>query len=160
MPKITHDLSKHPLYSRWQGIKQRCYNKKEKKYKDYGGRGISMCDEWRHEFTAFYDWCMSNGFNNNLHIDRINNDGNYEPNNCQFITLEENNAIGKQRLSSKNKTGFSGICLSKRESKYRVKIGYLGNMIELGMFKTLQEAIKVRINAEIHYYGRQITEGV
>lgn len=70
-------------------MKNRCHNVKDKTFRNYGGRGISVCDEWQNNFQAFYDWAMSNGYADNLTIDRINNDGNYDPLNCRWATLKE-----------------------------------------------------------------------
>lgn len=80
-----HGLVKHPLYSVWLGLKKRCYSDKEKSYPDYGGRGITVCDEWLNDFTAFYEWALENGYAKGLEIDRRNNSGNYEPGNCRFV---------------------------------------------------------------------------
>jgi hypothetical protein len=82
----THGLTDHPLMKKWISIKQRCYNLNNSRYKNYGGRGIEVCDEWKDNFKAFYDWCLANNYSSNLTIDRINNNGNYEPNNCRFIS--------------------------------------------------------------------------
>lgn len=80
-------------------MKQRCYNKKHKSYHNYGGRGITICDEWLNDSQKFYNWALENGWNednlyksgrNKLTIDRIDNNGNYEPSNCRIITLKEN----------------------------------------------------------------------
>ena len=79
------------LYRRYYHIKERCYNPKAKSYHRYGGRGIRICDEWLNNYQAFEDWCIENGFEPNLAIDRIDNDGNYSPDNCRFVTLKENN---------------------------------------------------------------------
>lgn len=79
------------LYRRYYHIKERCYNPNSKAYKRYGGRGIAMCDEWLNSYQAFEEWCLSHGFSKELAIDRINNDGDYAPNNCRFVTLKENN---------------------------------------------------------------------
>ena len=70
-------------------MKTRCYNKNGNHYKRYGARGIIICDEWLRSFKTFYNWSMSHGYADNLTIDRKNNDGNYEPNNCRFITSYE-----------------------------------------------------------------------
>lgn len=86
----THGLTKTVLYSRYRGILNRCYNKKVKAYKNYGGRGINMCDEWKNDFIAFYNWANENGFKENLEIDRKNVNGNYCPKNCRFVTKKIN----------------------------------------------------------------------
>ena len=77
------------LYRTWSSIKARCYNKNYHKYYRYGGRGITVCDEWKNDFMSFYKWAMANGYKDNLTIDRIDNDGNYEPNNCRWVTNKE-----------------------------------------------------------------------
>ncbi|APH24986.1 hypothetical protein CF088_14640 [Clostridium botulinum] len=82
-----HGLRHHRLYGIYTNMKSRCYNSKTPKYKNYGGRGIKVCDEWLNNFKAFYDWAMSNGYEDNLTIDRVNNDCNYEPSNCRWITF-------------------------------------------------------------------------
>lgn len=82
----THGIrDDHPLYVKWIGIKERCYNSNHHKYKNYGKRGIIVCDQWRHNFLAFYNWSMENGYKDDLTIERNNVDGNYEPSNCCFI---------------------------------------------------------------------------
>jgi hypothetical protein len=85
-----HGLRKHPLYNVWSGLKDRCKNPNLYSYKDYGGRGITACEEWKNSFQSFYDWAIKNGWEKNLEINRINNDGNYEPSNCNFVTPKEN----------------------------------------------------------------------
>ena len=77
------------LYRIWSGIKSRCYTKANKAYNRYGGRGISMCQEWKDNFVAFYKWAMDNGYLDDLSIDRINVNGNYEPSNCRWSTPKE-----------------------------------------------------------------------
>lgn len=79
------------LYKIYAKIKDRCLNVKCKRYADYGGRGISICDEWKNDFVAFHDWAMSNDYKEGLSIDRINNNGNYEPSNCRFVTSKVQN---------------------------------------------------------------------
>lgn len=83
-------LSDCVLYHRWKGMKRRCYDKNFEQYKDYGGRGIFVCEEWLYSFRNFYDWAMSHGFSEELEIDRIDNDGNYEPDNCRWVTHKVN----------------------------------------------------------------------
>ena len=77
------------LYSIWRNMNQRCTNANLPCYKDYGGRGITVCPEWKDSFEAFYEWAMANGYADNLSIDRIDNDGNYEPSNCRWTTAKE-----------------------------------------------------------------------
>lgn len=86
---ITHGLSKHRLYWIFTSMSDRCKNTKARFYHRYGGRGIKICSEWEHNFKKFYDWAIQNGWQEGLEIDRINNDGNYEPSNCRWATDKE-----------------------------------------------------------------------
>ena len=97
--KIKHGFASSRVYSIWSHIKKRCYNKNSIDYPKYGGRGIIMCDEWVNNPKAFIEWALSNGYKETLTIDRINNDGNYEPLNCQWISNEENAKKDKIKLT-------------------------------------------------------------
>ena len=70
-------------------MNQRCQNPNNHKYQSYGGRGIKICEDWKNDFQTFYDWAMANGYRDDLTIDRINNDGDYEPSNCRWATAKE-----------------------------------------------------------------------
>src|SRR3990172_12129500 len=85
-----HGGSYTKLYYVWSNMKQRILNPKDKGYKNYGGRGITICPEWTNDYIVFRDWTLSNGYAEGLQINRINNDGNYEPSNCNWITNKEN----------------------------------------------------------------------
>lgn len=87
----THNSSKTRLYKIWGGMKERCFRAKHTHYKDYGGRGITVCEEWKGEdgFYSFREWALKNGYSDNLTLDRIDNNGNYEPMNCRWITVKE-----------------------------------------------------------------------
>lgn len=82
---VKHSLYKHPLQRIWQHIKGRCLNPNDARYSDYGGRGISICDEWKNDFKVFYDWAIAADWQKGMEVDRYpNNDGNYEPGNCRM----------------------------------------------------------------------------
>lgn len=93
-PGKKHGLWKSRLWNIWGSMNKRCYLKTHVHYKNYGGRGIRVCDEWLNKENGlinFYNWAMTNGYRDDLTIDRINPDGNYEPNNCRWITRKEQN---------------------------------------------------------------------
>lgn len=89
------------LYKTWQNMKDRCYNKNKDSYKNYGSNGIVVCDEWKHNFETFYDWAMDNDYRENLTIDRIDPNGNYEPSNCRWLTIED------QQRNRRNNINFT-----------------------------------------------------
>jgi len=87
---IKHGQWGARLYYVWWGMIQRCENLNSKDYKNWGGRGILVCPEWRKDFSVFRKWALGHGYKDNLTIDRISNDKGYSPENCQFITKSEN----------------------------------------------------------------------
>lgn len=136
------------LYKAWQGMKSRCNNPNDKDYKHYGGRGITVCEEWVNDSMCFINWALENGYNDNLSIDRIDVNGNYEPNNCRWadtITQARN-----RRVEKSNKLGIKGVHIDR--GKYRAII-YLNNKrIDLGRHETLEEAVQARKEAERTYW--------
>ena len=94
-----HGGSRTRLYRIWKQIHTRCNNPNSINYKDYGGRGINLCEEWKNDFSSFLDWSTSNGYAENLTIDRIDNDGNYCPENCRWVT-------NKKQQNNKRSTVF------------------------------------------------------
>ena len=101
-----HGCSGTRLYQIWENMKKRCKNKNNHHYKNYGGRGITVCQEWDNSFCAFRLWALSSGYNDDLTIDRINVNGNYEPSNCRWITSMEQckNLRKNVRLTYNGKT--------------------------------------------------------
>lgn len=92
----THGMSDSRLYRVWWSMKRRCYDNNTSAYKDYGGRGIQVCDEWNNDFETFYNWCIENGYDilaerGECTIDRINVDGNYCPSNCRIVDTKTQN---------------------------------------------------------------------
>jgi len=86
---MSRKRKRHPIYGTWHAMLQRCENPNDHSYKDYGGRGITVCDEW-HDSVIFINWALASGWREGLTLDRIDNDGNYESSNCRWITRKEN----------------------------------------------------------------------
>ena len=113
----------------WKHIKERCYQPKCPKYKNYGGRGIIMCDNWRNNFKAFYEWSLANGYADNLTIDRINNNGNYEPSNCRWVSqTEQQNNRNNNRIIIYEGHRYTAAQLAKKyKIPYKLFMGRLYN---------------------------------
>jgi hypothetical protein len=130
--KLTEKNTKHGgfgtrLYSIWQGMKKRCYVISDKDYHNYGGRGIKICDKWLNDFEAFQKWSLNHGYSNELTIDRINVNGNYEPCNCRWADLLEqnNNKRSNKLLTVANKTMTLSMWARERDLKPKTVIGRL-----------------------------------
>lgn len=128
----THGLCKSPLYRTWAGIKRRCYCPQNHNYHLYGAIGVVMSEDWLNDFKLFHDWCMLNGWEKGLQVDRFpNKTGNYCPENCRISTPKQN---------SNNKTNnrlmnISGIVMTMAEAveKYSIKTSTLLNRLNRGM---------------------------
>ena len=99
-PNIKHGESQSRLYKIWCCMKDRCYRPKNTCYKYYGGRGITICDEWRNDFSTFHNWALANGYREDLTIDRKDNDKGYSPENCRWV--DRKTQIENRRCSDKS----------------------------------------------------------
>ena len=95
----SHEKCNTRLYNIYNNMRQRCCNENRHDYPRYGGRGIKVCNEWKNNFQAFYDWAVDNGYSDDLTLDRIDNDGNYEPSNCRWATYSEQR-INQRRMKT------------------------------------------------------------
>lgn len=143
------------LYGRWNMMKQRCFNPNNNKYKNYGGRGIKVCEEWL-DYHAFKKWSLENGFEEHLTIDRINTNGDYEPSNCRWTDYKEqaNNKRDNRMIVFEGKeytlaelsylTGIEHATLSLRLSK--------GMTPEEAVYKTLNyDYVFIEMDGEKHH---------
>ena len=133
--KYTKEQTSSFLYSTWQGMKQRCLDPNSTSYRNYGGRGIKVCNEWLHYYSMFYEWAMANGASKDLTLDRIDCDGDYEPANCRWADLltQANNTrqnrfieYNGERLSVmqwSRKTGIPESVIRSRLDKYGYTVG-------------------------------------
>ncbi len=144
-PRKFHGMKYHKLYARWTMMRQRCNNPKSKDYKHYGGRGISICDEF--DFFpnyAKYIESLSNAYKKGYSVDRINNNGHYEQGNLKWSTQTEQ--MFNTRIKSTNTTGIKGVSPAHGKFQATFKGKYLG------IFNTVEEAEKsVKLYKGIYY---------
>lgn len=137
---LIHGKTNTKLYSVWSNIKDRCLNLNCKSYKYYGGRGITICNEWL-EFTPFMEWALGNGYNRGLQIDRKETNGNYEPSNCRWVTSKEQqrNKRNTTTLEIANEIRllyWSGKYLQKElAEKYKIHPTTISNIIRNKIWK-------------------------
>lgn len=145
---ITHGLSESPEYATWRAMKCRCVNSEHPSYKYYGARGITVCDRWLNSFQSFIDDMGRN--RNELTLDRIDNDGNYEPRNCRWATRVEQ--ARNRRVSNRNTSGVSGVCWDKKYERWTSSITVKGKRTCLYWGLSFEDAVKARENAEGVYW--------
>lgn len=134
--KLNGDSVKYKrLHNIYNAMINRCYSKSNKRYKDYGERGIKICEEWLNDWLNFRDWALSNGYNDSLTIDRRNVDGNYEPNNCRWVNMkiQANNKTNNKYLTYKGETKTLSEWCEELDLPYhtiKARINKLGMSVE------------------------------
>ena len=129
--------SKTRLYRIWNGMKQRCNNPKSSTWKWYGGKGVKVCDEWENNFLNFKEWALSNGYNDNLTIDRIDPLEDYSPENCQWLTISENAAKAvfsrdQKAWEKKTRTAYLDWYANHEEQKQiETRLKYIERIIQV-----------------------------
>jgi hypothetical protein len=136
----THGDTGTRLHNIWKNMKARCYNKHNPSYKDYGAKGVVICEEWLNNYSNFKAWADSHNYSDKLSIDRIDPAGNYEPSNCRWANNSTQTANQRPRIKS------NGLCtgIHPHNRKFKVMITVEGEINYLGLFDTLEEAVTTR----------------
>ena len=130
----THGMTKTPEYNTWQAIKQRCYDVNYKQYKDYGGRGIAMCDSWYNSFKQFY-LDMGKKPSKNHTIERLDNNKNYSPSNCIWATRKTKLTINQ--VKKIRKLYSEGHKQARLAEKFNVGSGVISNVVNYVTWKNI-----------------------
>ena len=138
--KTTHGLTHNRFYNRWKNIQARCNNPKNSSYINYGGRGITVCDEWL-SATSFIDWCEGT-YIEGMTLDRIDNDKGYSPENCRWTTRTIQSI--NQRVGKNNKSGYVGVSWNKVRGMWTIRVKVNTKYVWLGDFEDLMEAVILR----------------
>ena len=139
---VTHGLSHNQFYKTWKNMMERCNNLKNKHYQSYGGRGISVCTDWQ-DLANFVSWAEET-YIEGMTMDRINNDGNYEPTNIRWA--DKTTQALNRRMKSINTSGYTGVSYLKTKNKWTANIGINNKLKHLGQFSTIEEAVLARDN--------------
>lgn len=140
----THGLHNHRMYGTWINMLDRCYNKNFKHYAYYGGRGITVCEDWL-DIKNFVDWVDNkSNWEEGLTLDRIDNDKGYSPDNCTFST--KTTQVLNRRKMRTNTSGYVGVSWYAKVSKWRARVSIFKKEKHIGTFKTKEEAVLARDN--------------
>ena len=147
---FRHGDYKTRLYRIWADMKSRCYYEKNNHYDTYGGRGITVCDEWKNDFVLFRNWALANGYSDELTLDRKDNNIGYTPDNCRWVTRAAQ--AHNLRAGSRSKCGVAGID-QLPNGKFRATITVNYKKLHIGVYDLLEDAANARRNAEREYWG-------
>ena len=140
----THGLRNHRMYKTWECMKNRCYNPNFKQYLDYGGRGITVCEEWL-DIKNFVEWVENDSdWSEGLTLDRIDNNKGYTPENCTFST--RNIQSINQRPQSNNTSGYVGVTWDKNKGKWSARVQIFKRGKHIGYYLSKEEAVQARDN--------------
>ena len=140
--RTTHGLSTSKISAVWYAMVHRCTNPKNKSYIDYGNRGIDMCSEWANSMETFMEWAKNSGYKEKLTIERIDNNGGYNPGNCTWATRQEQ-AVNK-RVYKNSSSGYVGITLVKKTGKWSSVLKHEGKLVASDRFVKLKDAVAHR----------------
>lgn len=149
--KTSHGMTKEPEYAVWNAMLQRCEKENYALYKNYGGRGIKVCERW-HKFANFIA-DMGRRPSDDHTLERVDNDGDYEPGNCRWDTRAAQSL--NQRVRRDNKTGCRGVSLDSSSGYYQANINVEGKRVYLGRFSDIDSAVSARKKAEAKYHNRK-----
>lgn len=148
----THGDSSTRLYGIWNNMIQRCNNPNNTYYRNYGAKGITVCEAWKNGFKDFRDWALSNGYSDKLTIERKNNDEGYSPDNCIWVTrLEQSHNTSMPR---NNTSGVKGVYWDKQTNKWKARITANHKSVFIGYFDDIDKAYTARKEAETKYWGK------
>lgn len=146
LDREIHNETKTRLYSIYIGVKTRCCSPSCSAYPEYGAKGIRICDEWLNSYAVFREWALTNGYSDDLTIDRIDPRGHYEPSNCRWASYFVQNT-NKSRMK-RNTSGHVGVSYNKAVNKYVAYITRNKKHKWLGEFETFEDACTAREKAE------------
>lgn len=148
-----HGYSGTHIYNVWKGMKSRCRDKSYHAYHRYSGRKIKVCKEWDNDFIAFYN-DMAPTYFEGAELDRVDNDADYKPSNCRWVTHKENS---NNRGKYKNNSGYTGVFFSKKNQTYQVNLSHNRKVIYIGSYKTLEKAVNARKEFIIEFNNKHNT---